>query len=125
MSPPLRTLIFLSSQDVHFLSPPDIPYVESSRVSIDLIHSAHAVFIPSADHSGTVPIATISTPTLNHEDPLGTTSPPPPPLCHSERPYKSSTHLTPGCTGLINQFAFASIISYSPQFQFFCHHTYY
>ena len=57
------------SQDVHFLSPPDTPSVESSRFPIDPIFLAPIVLFPSTDHSGTIPVAIISTLTLNHEDP--------------------------------------------------------
>ena len=68
-----------SSQDVHFLSPPDTPSVESSRVPIDLIPLESVVSIPPTDHFGTVLAATIPTSTLGHEDPPVTTPTPTPP----------------------------------------------
>ena len=135
MSPSLRTLlIFLpSSQDIHFLSPPDTPSVEFSRFPIDLIPLTPSVSIPPTDHLGTIPTAIIPIPSLDHEDlpvtmmppspltstPSQPTSPPPPPLRRSERPHKPPTCLTPCCTGPLDQFNFASTISFSPQFQIF------
>jgi len=100
-----------SSQDGHFLSPYDTPSVESSRVSIDLIPLAPVVFIPSANHSGIVPIVTIPTLTLDHEDPPITMPPPPHPY-RLERPHKPPTRLTPNCTGPLDQFSFSNIIFY-------------
>jgi len=119
-----------SSQDIHFLSPPDAPSVEFSRFPIDLIPLTPSVSIPPTDHSGTIPTAIIPTPTPDHEDlpvttmppspltstPSQPTSPPPPPLRRSERPHKPPTCLTPCCTGPLNQFNFASTISFSSQF---------
>ena len=98
-----------SSQDVHLLSPLDTLSVESSRVPIDLISLEPVVSIPLTNPSGTVIATTISTQTLDHEDPPVMTSPPlspplphPPTHYHLERPHKLLTRLTPACTGPFN-----------------------